>query len=103
MVTYSMSSANYALVLANRPFPSLLFHQILLFLLDLRIWLFVLKKVSLQNLKLIVLGIFGIFDLECHGQPSVKVELIMFGLVFTKFRKLRSLYRENKNLDLHKT
>ena len=36
MITYSMSSANYALVLGNRPFPNLLFYQILLFRLYLR-------------------------------------------------------------------
>ena len=36
MVTYSMSSADYALVLGNRPFPSLLFCQILLFRMYLR-------------------------------------------------------------------
>ena len=35
--------------------------------------------------------------LSFHGQPSVKVELIMFELVFVKFRKLRTLYRENKS------
>ena len=31
IVTYSMSSAYYALVLGNRPFPNLFFYQILLF------------------------------------------------------------------------
>ena len=31
MVTYSMSSSTYVIVLGNRPFPSLLFCQILLF------------------------------------------------------------------------
>ena len=39
------------------------------------------------------------FDLECHGQTSVKIELLMFGLVSMIFRKLRSLYRENEKLD----
>ena len=73
MVTYSMSSANCALVLGNRPFPRLLFYH-------------PQKR----------------FDLECHGQASVKVELIMFGFVFMKFKKLRSLYRENKKHDLNK-
>ena len=66
-------------------------------------WLFTLKKVGLQNLKVIFLVILRIVDLECHGQTCVKVELVVFGLVFMKFRKLRSLYRENKKLDLHKT
>ena len=36
MVTYSMGSANYTLVLGNRPFPTLLFDQIFLFRLHLR-------------------------------------------------------------------
>ena len=40
------------------------------------------------------------FDPEYHGQTSVKVELVMFELVFMKFRKLRSLYREKKKLDI---
>ena len=66
-------------------------------------WLFTLKKVGLQNLKVIFLVILRIVDLECHDQTCVKVELVVFGLVFMKFRKLRSLYRENKKLDLHKT
>ena len=36
MATYSMNSANCALVLGNRRFPRLLFYQILLFRLYLR-------------------------------------------------------------------
>ena len=44
-----------------------------------------------------------IFDFQCHRQTSIKVALVMFGLVFMKFRKLRSLYRQNKKVDLHKT
>ena len=36
IVTYSMISAYYALVFGNRPFPNLLFYQILLFHLYLR-------------------------------------------------------------------
>ena len=36
IVTYSMSSANYGLVLSDRPFPNLLFYQILLFCLHFR-------------------------------------------------------------------
>ena len=64
-----------------------------------------LKKVRLQNLQLNFIVTLRIFDLECHGQ-TVKVELVdlvMFDLIFMKFRKLRSLYRENKKLNLHKT
>ena len=67
--------------------------------------IFTLKKVRLQNLQLSFIVTLRIFDLECHGQ-TVKValvELVMFDLIFMKFRKLRSLYRENKKLNLHKT
>ena len=55
------------------------------------IWLFTLKKVQSQNLKLIFLVILQIFDLKCHDKTSVKVELVMPGLVLMKFRKLRRL------------
>ena len=58
--------------------------------------LFTLKKVHLQNLKLIFPVILQIFDLECHVQTSVKDELIMFRLVFMKVRKLRGLCRGKK-------
>ena len=107
IVTHSMSSAFYVLVLRNITFPNLLFYQILLFRLYLRKYVNNLvihpQKICLQNLKLIFLAILRTFDLECHGQISVKVELVMFGLIFMNFRKLRNLYRENKKLDLHKT
>ena len=106
-VTYSMSSAYYALVLDDKPFPNLLFYQILLFRLYLRKYINNLvihfQKSTFANLQLIFLVMLRIFDLECRFQTSVKIELVMFGLVFTKFRKLRSLYRENKKLDFHKT
>ena len=89
IVTYSMISAYYALVLGNRPFP------------NLRIYVgnlvFTLKNIRLQNIKLIFPVILRIFDLESHSQISVKAE------VFKKFRKLKSLYRKNKKLDLDKT
>ena len=55
------------------------------------VWLFTLKKVQSQNLKLIFLVILQIFDLKCHDKTSVKVELVMPGLVLMKFRKLRRL------------
>ena len=58
--------------------------------------LFTLKKVHLQNLKLIFPVILQIFDLECHVQTSAKDELIMFRLVIMKVRKLRRLYRGKK-------
>ena len=78
-----MISAYYTLVLGNRPFPNLLFCQILLFGLYLRKYANNLvihpqKKYVLQNLQLIFLVILRIFVLECHGQTSVKVELVMF-------------------------
>ena len=65
--------------------------------------LFTFKKVRLQNLQLNFLVILLIFDLDSHGQSPVKIELVMFGPVFMKLRKLRSLYWENKKLDFHKT
>ena len=91
-VTQSMSSAHNALVLCNRPFPNLLFYQILFPRLYFRKYVNNLvihpQKVRLQNLRLIFHVILRIFDLECHGQNSVKDELAMFALVFMKFRKL---------------
>ena len=79
IVTYSMISSYYALVLGNRPFPNLLFHFFF------------------------VISLLRIFDLESHSQTSVKVGLVMFGLICMKFKKLRSLCRENKKLDPHQT
>ena len=71
-----MSSAYYALVLGNRPFLNLLFYQILLLRLHLTTHVNNLaihpKKLRLQNLKLILLVILRVFDLERHGQTSVK-------------------------------
>ena len=46
---------------------------------------------------------WGILDLECHGQTFIKIELVMYGLRFMKFRKLRSICQEKKKLDLQKT
>ena len=65
------------------------------------ILLFTLKNARLQNLKLIFLVILRIYDLECHGQTSVNVDLIMFGVVFMKFKK--PLPRKQTNMDLRKT
>ena len=101
IVTDGIISAYYALVLGNRPFPNLLFHQILLFRLHLRKCVNNLvihpQKVRLQNLKLIFPVILRIFDIESHSQTSVKVASVMFALVFMKFRKLRSLYQKTKS------
>ena len=62
------------------------------------IWLFTLKKVRLQNLRLIFQVILRIFDLQYYGQIPVKIELVIYGLILMTFRKLRSLYREENSL-----
>ena len=62
------------------------------------IWLFTLKKVRLQNLRLIFQVILRIFDLQYYGQIPVKIELVIYGLILMIFRKLRSLYREENSL-----
>ena len=84
-----MSSVYCVLVLGDKPFPNLLFYQILLFCLHLRKYVNNLvihtAKVRLQNLQLLFLVTVRIFHLECHGQTSVSVELVMLRLVFMKF------------------
>ena len=62
------------------------------------IWLFTLKKVRLQNFRLIFQVILRIFDLQYYGQIPVKIELVIYGLILMTFRKLRSLYREENSL-----
>ena len=62
------------------------------------IWLFTLKKVRLQNLRLIFQVILRIFDLQYYGQIPVKIELVIYELILMTFRKLRSLYREENSL-----
>ena len=92
MVTYSMSSVYYTLVLGDRPFPNLLFYQILLIRLYLRKHannLVSYPQVTFTKFK----GGFSCNFTNFH----------LNGLVFMKFTKLRSLYRENRKLDLHKT
>ena len=61
------------------------------------------QKISLQNFKPLFPLILRIFDLECHGQTSLKVAFVKFAHVFMKFRKLESLHMENKKLHRHKT
>ena len=61
------------------------------------------QKISLQNFKPLFPLILRIFDLECHGQTSLKVAFVKFAHVFMKFRKLESLHMENKKLHCHKT
>ena len=52
----------------------------------------------MQNFKPLFPIILPIFDLECHGQASLKIAFVTFRLAFMKFRKLKSLDLENKNL-----
>ena len=81
--------------------------QIFLFRLYIRKFLNSLlnypQKISLQNFKPLFPLILRIFDLECHGQTSLKVAFVKFAHVFMKFRKLESLHMENKKLHRHKT
>ena len=37
------------------------------------------------------------FNLDCHGQTSLKVSFVTFSLVFMKFRKLEKDYTEKTN------
>ena len=59
--------------------------------------------ISWKNLKPLFPLILQIFDLECHGQTSLKVAFVKFPHIFMKFRKLESLYMKNKKLHRHKT
>ena len=65
----------YTLVLGDRPFPNLLFYEILLFRLYLGKYVNNLvihpQKVRLQNLQMIFLVVLSFFDLECHCETSV--------------------------------
>ena len=85
IVTYSMISADYALVLGNRAFPNLLFHQILLFRLYLRKYVNNLvihrQKCTFAKFKSDLSCNFTNFDLESHSHTSVKVVLVIFGPV----------------------
>ena len=58
--------------------------------------------ISFQNFKPLVPLILQIFDLERHGETSLKVAFVKFAYVFMKFRKLESLHMENKKLHHHK-
>ena len=82
----------------------LLFYQILLICSCLKKYVNDLVIYPhLQNLNLTFLVILWIFNLECHGETSLKIELVMSGIVFMKFRKSRNLYQENEKLNLHKS
>ena len=60
------------------------------------------EKVSLQNWRPIFLVILRIFDIEYHGQTSLKVAFVRFCLFFIMLKKLKTLSWENKNLHLHR-
>ena len=49
----------------------------------------------MQNFVPIFPEILRFFNLEYHGQPSLEVEFVIFGLVFMKFRKLKIPHRES--------
>ena len=86
--------------------PNLVPFKIFLFCLYIRKFVNSLlnypQKISLQNFKPLFPLILRIFDLECHGQTSLKVAFVKFAHVFMKFRKLESLHMENKKLHHHK-
>ena len=56
------------------------------------------KKIYLETPGSWVAPFYSTFDLECHGQTSLKVVFVKFAHVFMKFRKLQSLQMENKKL-----
>ena len=91
----------------NRLFPNLILFQIFLFRLYIRKFVNSLlnypQKISLQNFKPLFPLILQIFDLECHGQTSLKAAFVKFAHVFMKFRKLESFHMENEILHRHKT
>ena len=51
----------------------------------------------MQNCWPIFPVILRIFDLKCHGQISLKLSFIMFGLIFENLMKLTSLHRKIEN------
>ena len=91
----------------NQLFLNLILFQVFLFCLYIRKFVNSLlnypQKISLQNFKPLFPLILQIFDLECHGQTSLKVIFVKFARVFMKFRKLESLNMENKKFHRHKT
>ena len=54
----------------------------------------------MKNFKSIFPVILRIFDLKYQAQTSFEVGFVIFGLVFIKFRKIKSLHWENKDPDL---
>ena len=117
---------------SNKPFLNFILFQTLLFCFQENLWItWSTKKVNLQNFMPIFSVILWFYDLACYSQTSlnplsdnptkwsntlkvcltilwgwclrVRVAFVLFFLVIMKFRKLKSLYRENKRFDLHKT
>ena len=90
----------------NQLFPNLILFQIFLFRLYIRKFVNSLPNypqiISFQNFKPLFPLILQLFDLECHGETSLKVAFVKFVHVFMKFRKLESLDMENKKLHHHK-
>ena len=68
--------------LRQSTFPNLILFQFFLFRLYIRKFVNSLlnypQKISLQNFKPLFPLILWIFDLECHGQTSLKVALVKF-------------------------
>ena len=56
------------------------------------------EKVSLQNWKPIFPVISRILNIEQRSQTSLKFACVRFWLFFVKFKELKTLYWENKNL-----
>ena len=56
------------------------------------------QKVSLQNWKPIFPVISRILNIEQRSQTSLKFACVRFWLFFVKFKELKTLYWENKNL-----
>ena len=86
-----MGSAYYALVLGSKPILNLLSHFVISPAFNntrQSLGYSPSKKLYLQNLNLIFPVVLRVFDAECHDQISVKVELVMCGLVFIKFDKI---------------
>ena len=81
----------------NRLFPNLILFQILLFHLYVRKFVVrkfdysTTKRVSLQNFKPIFAVVLQVFHLECHGEASLKVAFVLFGLVFMTVKPLLKL------------
>ena len=78
------------------PFQNILFHLYVRKLVVRKFDHSPTKKDSLQNFKPIFAVVLQVFELECHGQASLKVEFVLFGLVFMKFRKFKILHQESK-------